>query len=96
MFKFYLGGVEIRRVFAPKKAVRGALIALDVKISDFKERLENSKYCNSTRAIIEVSEIVGEIKFMYMAGIINSGEYRLIYAHVTGQDIEEVNNNEIY
>ncbi len=89
MYKVSLGGVEIRRVFAPKKAIRGALIALDAKIFDFEERLNDTSYAKSTRALMDLSEIVGEIKFMYLSSIINAREYRTLYAHITGQECND-------
>ena len=90
MYKFYLAGVEIRRTFKPKKAIVGALTALDIKISDFEAKLEDRKYRRSNNAMIEVSEIFGALKILYQASILTPKEYRLLVRKVNevGEEID--------
>lgn len=88
-YKFTLCGVEVRRFLRPSKNVRDAIIALDLKITDFQERNASSRFRNSTEAAFECCEILGEIKFMYLSGLLNPYDYRRVVNRLTGQVFEE-------
>lgn len=88
--RFFLCNVEVTKYRRQAQPVRGAITALDVKIEEFQDRVNSSeKYCQSQRAFGELSEIVGELKFMYLSNIITATEYRKIYCNLTGTEYEE-------
>lgn len=94
MFYFTLCGVKVRRFRKPKKSVRGAIVALDVKITDFQDRITDNRYRSSKEALVEISQIIGEIKFMYLSGLLNASEYRRVVSRLTGQNFEDDDYNE--
>lgn len=90
MYKFTLCGYEVRRLFKPNRSTRGAITTLDLKITDFREKLTSNRYRNSTESAIEASEILGEIKFMYISGLIDGMDYRNIVNRLTGQSFDDL------
>lgn len=94
--KFYLCGVEISKYRYQKRSVKSALIALDINMKDWVSVVENNEnYCQSRRCLIELCEICGELKFMYMSGIISSDEYRQIGDALVDKNMEEIDANDI-
>lgn len=89
MFVFTLSGVEIKRRFVPRRRIRGALTALDLKITEYQERSSDRRWSNSVEALAECREILGELKFMYLSDLLRPGEYRRVVYALTGYDFEE-------
>lgn len=89
MKRFFLCDVEVRKYRYQKQKIRSAIVALDVKIEEFKRNLENTRYSSSSRALSDLSEIVGELKFLYVSGIVTPVEYRKIFCNLTGEEYEE-------
>lgn len=90
MYAFTLCGYQVRRRFKPNRSTRGAITTLDLKITDFREKLSSNRYRNSTESSIEASEILGEIKFMYISGLLNGMDYRRIVNRLTGQSFDDL------
>ncbi len=88
--KKVVSGVILSRSRGQKQEIRSALTWLDIKIDEFIARCDaDKKYSNSNRALIEFSEILGVLKFLYMSEVISVEEYRLIVRNVTGEDISK-------
>lgn len=90
MYKFNLCGVEVRRAIRPGKSVRDAIIALDLKITDFQEKYTSRRYRTSNETALECTEILGEIKFMYLAGYLKPIDYRRVVNALTGQTFDNM------
>ena len=89
MFTIRLCGIEITRLWIARR-VRDAILSLDVKITDYLKRCNMYRdYWGSGDRYVEMSEIVGELKFMYLSGVLRPVEYRKILGRVTGQIIDE-------
>jgi hypothetical protein len=88
MYHFSLCGVDVRRFRKPNKHTRGAIVALDVKICDFRGKLDSSRYRTTSEAALELSQILGEIKFMYLSGLLEAADYRRIVNRLTGQQFD--------
>lgn len=96
MYKFNLCGVEVRRTFRPSKSVRDAIVALDLKITDFQEKYTAHRYRTSNEMSLECSEILGEIKFMYLAGFLKPMDYRRVVNALTGQTFDNLEEDNYY
>ena len=96
MYKFYLCGVEVRRTFRPGKSVRDAIVALDLKITEFQEKYSTRRYRTSNEMSIECAEILGEIKFMYLAGYLKRLDYQRVVNALTGQQFDNVEEDNYY
>ncbi len=79
-------GVVLSNTRNQKNEIRAALTWLDIKIGEFTDRLErNSKYGETRRALVEFSEILGVLKYLYMSETITNEEYKLIIKKITGE-----------
>lgn len=88
MYHFSLCGVDVRLFRKPNKHIRGAIVALDVKICDFRNKLENRRFRTTPDMLVEMNQIFGEIKFMYLSGLLNAVDYRRIVSRLTGQSFD--------
>lgn len=89
MFTFRLCGIEVTRVWIGRQ-VMDAITALDVKITDYQKRCNMYRnYWGSGEGYAEMSEIVGELKFMYLSGVLRQAEYRKILGRVTGEILDD-------
>lgn len=87
-------GVILSQSRNQKQEIRSALTWLDIKIGEFMEHINRKpKYAETNRAIVEFSEILGVLKFLYMAEIMTIEEFKLIVKEITGKELtdEEVN-----
>lgn len=88
--RFYLCDVEVTKYRRQNTQVKGAITALDVKISEFLDRIEtDQRFSSSGRGLIAMGEVVGELKFMYLSGVLTPTEFHKIFNNLTGQEYEE-------
>lgn len=90
MKKFYLCNVQVRKYRRQRHNIKSAMIALDIKIKDWIDRIALSdKYAETRRCRAEFSEIMGGLKFLYQSDILTADEYRRIIKNLVGVDSEE-------
>lgn len=90
--RFYLCDVEVTKYKRQNTQVKGAITALDVKISEFLDRINSDqRYSTGNRALVGMGEIIGELKFMYLSGVLTPTEFHKIFGNLTGQEYEEEN-----
>lgn len=93
--KFILATVPVKVRRPSRKHIDGAVKTLDIQIMDFQDRAKEKKSYRSPDALIEISQVIGKVKFMYQLGMIDGREYRYILKRLEGcpeenEEIEEV------
>ena len=67
-----------------KTEITSAITWLDIKISEFLTNCQDNQYIKSRKAVVDLSEIIGVLKFMQMAGIITKDECISVMKHISG------------
>ena len=79
-----LCGAALSRSSKLKKEIVSAITWLDIKISEFMTNCQSKWYVGSQKAAVDLSEIIGVLKFLQMADIITKDEYSAVMKYIAG------------
>lgn len=85
--KKQIAGVLVDRSGRERSEIRSAITWLDVKVLEFLDRLNSREGRFRRRDAYDFSEILGALKFMYMAEIITADEFKSVIREITGEEI---------
>ena len=87
--KIKLCGVNLSQINNQKTEIISAITWLDVKISELMRNSADELYIKSKRLLSDYSEIIGVLKFLYMARVITEAECNLVKDNITTKVISE-------